>query len=691
MEKDDNQLLTAALRYAGLGYAVFPCVPGGKTPLTARGYQDATTDVAQIEAWWQQHPHANIGLATGGMVVLDIDDTSCPWLTTSADREFSLLSGAIAETPRGGRHYVFRLPPGKAYRCSAGRLAEHVDVRSEGGYVVVAPSVNGNGRGYRWVESHELERGPACLPEPPAWLIEELDQLDTAPAVQAPGGDGEAIPEGRRNATLARFAGVMRRSGMSVDEIAGSLGVINQRRCQPPLPDREVSAIARSIGRYEPNAVTQAIIFDHYSEVVAPPAASSTVTADPGPIPSELLRVPGFIGEVMDYCLESAPYPNQAMAFCGALVLQAFLAARKVCDPGDNRTNIYVLGLAHSASGKDWPRKVNVRILTEIGLADCLGDRFASGEGIQDAMLVTPAMLFQTDEIDGMVQSINKSREGRHENIMGTLLTFYSAASSVFPCRRKAGQEQVSVINQPCLVLLGSAIPNHFYGALSERMLTNGFFARHLVIESGPRGRGREPRIIPLPRRIIEIARWWKDFLPSQGNLAGQNPTPVVIPQNEEAQRLLIEAREEAEREYTLAEQRQDAVGTTVWGRVSEHIRKLALIYALSENHLNPVIGGTAVRWATAIVMHQTRRMLHMARAHVAEGEFDAECLKLMEKLREAPRHELPHSVLLKRMKRDAKAFGELVDTLLQRGDIEVVTTTRPGTPHRVYRLRGET
>jgi hypothetical protein len=270
---------------------------------------------------------------------------------------------------------------------------------------------------------------------------------------------------------------------------------------------------------------------------------------------------------------------------------------------------------------------------------------------------------------------------------MGTLLTFYSAASSVFPCRRKAGQEQVSVINQPCLVLLGSAIPNHFYGALSERMLTNGFFARHLVIESGPRGPGREPRIIPLPRRIIQTARWWKDFSPSQGNLAEQNPTPVVIPQTEEAQQLLIEAREEAEREYALAEQRQDAVGTTVWGRVSEHIRKLSLIYALSENHLNPVIGGDAVRWATAIVMHQTRRMLFMAAGNVAENPFHAECLKFLRLLREAPDNQLARNKLMRAMHCKLTDFEQIVGTLLMQGDIvpvEIPTRTKSAQGYRL-------
>lgn len=48
-----STLLDNAIRYAELGYPVFPCLPGGKTPLTPHGFQDATTESAQIDAWWK--------------------------------------------------------------------------------------------------------------------------------------------------------------------------------------------------------------------------------------------------------------------------------------------------------------------------------------------------------------------------------------------------------------------------------------------------------------------------------------------------------------------------------------------------------------------------------------------------------------------------------------------------------------
>lgn len=421
---------------------------------------------------------------------------------------------------------------------------------------------------------------------------------------------------------------------------------------------------------------------------VPEPDEPRNVIADPGPIPPELFRVPGFVGEVMDHCLATAPYPNPALAFAGAAALQAFLAGRRVRDQADNRTNLYLLSLAHSASGKDWPRKLNTQIVHQIGLSDCLGDRFASGEGLQDALFVTPAMLFQTDEIDGMLQSINKSKDARHESIMGTLLTMHSASNSVFPRRRKAGQDTPGVIDQPCLVVYGTAIPAHYYESLSERMLTNGFVARMVVVESGPRGPGQEPSLREISARILDTARWWAEFRPGTGNLESWHPMPQVVPYNDDALRMLTESRQACEVEYSKAEARGDAVGTTVWGRVNEHTRKLALIYAVSEDHRAPCIRVAAVEWATRFAMQQARRMLFMAQSRVADNPFHAECLRFAQKLREAPNRELRHSVALKRMKMDSQTFQKLVQTLVEQGDVDVVPIKTPGRTAFLYRLR---
>ena len=85
--------------------------------------------------------------------------------------------------------------------------------------------------------------------------------------------------------------------------------------------------------------------------------------------------------------------------------------------------------------------------------------------------------------------------------IMNTLLSLYSSANSVFAMRPKAGKPDPGAIDQPNLVLFGTAIPKHYYEALSERMLTNGFFARQSSSKPAGARRARSRALSTFHRR----------------------------------------------------------------------------------------------------------------------------------------------------------------------------------------------
>jgi len=698
-----NPLHTAALRYAELGHPVFPCVPGGSNPLTAHGFHDATVDADQIDRWWTAHPQANIGLPTAGLIVLDIDGATNPW--PGADRALDLAAAPMAATPRGGSHRVFRQPAGKAWRCTQSALAPQVDTRAAGGYIVAPPSRRSDGE-YRWVPGLELDVPPDRLPEPPPWLVAQLDRLaanaprscqatgsPTIAHVAAGADEANKIPSGQRNATLARLGGAMRRVGMSQPEIAAALVRANADRCVPPLAPREVDRIAASIARYEPDQIAVALAENHWDQMYVDRVDEDVGGEDdPGPIPPHLLRVPGFIDAVIDYTLNTAPYPEPVLAFCGALALQALLSGRKVRDPADNRTNLYVLGLANSGAGKDYPRKVNQKILLEAGLSDGLGDTFASGEGIEDRIFTHPAVLFQTDEIDGLMSKINLGKDARHEGIMNVLLKMYTSANSLYPMRVKAGKEH-GVIDQPCLCIFGTAIPKHYYEALSLKMLTNGFFARMLILETGKRGVGQDAHVRPLPPGVVATAKWWAEFSPGEkhGNLADWHPVPAVIDHSLEAADVLRAFRDHADREYGAAEDRNDPVGMAIWARANEKARRLALVYACSRDHLHLEITRDAARWACEFVDHQTRRMLFMAGESVSENEFDGRCKKLVATLRSwRAKHGdewMPFWKINRKHPWSEREHEEVRTTLLNQRLIEYDERRTGGTPQRLYRL----
>jgi len=167
--------LQAAQRYAAVHE--WPVFPSGhnKAPLTPNGHHDATTDREQIRRWWAKFPHAFIGVPTGaasGFFVIDIDmkngkDGEAALRELAAGRPLPKTVEDVTRT--GGRHILFRMPPGADVRNSEGKLGVGLDVRGTGGYIVVPPSGLDSYR-YRW--------SPGCSPdetelaEAPGWLLE---------------------------------------------------------------------------------------------------------------------------------------------------------------------------------------------------------------------------------------------------------------------------------------------------------------------------------------------------------------------------------------------------------------------------------------------------------------------------------------------------------------------------------------
>ena len=236
------KLIEAAVAYAGRGLPVFPC--NGKVPLTEHGFQDASTDPKSVLTWWTRWPTANVGMPTGeasGVVVLDVDvqHGGTGTLAELERRHGKLPPTAEVLTPSGGRHYWFSHRPLKS---TAGVLGEGLDTRGEGGYVVLPPSVGENGRPYMFLQ----KRDRAELPE---WIVRLVNdkRRNGSPPVEG------VIPEGRRRQELLSLAGSMRRRGMSAQEILAALVAVNEKRCRPPLQNRELEALANDVEkRYDP-------------------------------------------------------------------------------------------------------------------------------------------------------------------------------------------------------------------------------------------------------------------------------------------------------------------------------------------------------------------------------------------------------------------------------------------------------
>lgn len=254
MIENEIKTIDYALFYASKGWRVFPVEERSKKPLLTGWPDKATIDKDQIKRWFSNGHNYNIGIATGeksGIFALDIDpDHGGNESLLDLIRENGALPQTVESlTGGGGHHIIFKCPDFKIQN-STGKLGPGLDIRAEGGSIVVPPSIHDKtGKQYEW----EISSKPSQVPvsDAPNWLLKLLTEKPDE-TILNDSDNLMMIVSGQRNSTLASKAGAMRRKGFQSDEIYAALVLHNQKFCSPPLQDDELKIIANSVSRYTP-------------------------------------------------------------------------------------------------------------------------------------------------------------------------------------------------------------------------------------------------------------------------------------------------------------------------------------------------------------------------------------------------------------------------------------------------------
>jgi putative DNA primase/helicase len=181
----NHENLKFALEYAERGWPVFP-MRKDKRPFNQHGRSEATLDQVLIEDWFRRWPDAIPAIATGeecGVVALDIDvSETVNGRDTLEEMGISFWPHTpTAITPRGGWHLLFK-HPGFRVKTIAGRLGPGLDIRGDGGSVILPP-----GPGRAWDQTLHFRDTP--LADFPQWaIIKEEARAETRerPATSGP-------------------------------------------------------------------------------------------------------------------------------------------------------------------------------------------------------------------------------------------------------------------------------------------------------------------------------------------------------------------------------------------------------------------------------------------------------------------------------------------------------------------------
>lgn len=591
-------MLDAALHYAERGYAVFPCSPGSKMPFKgSNGSKDATTDEAQIRAWWTASPMANVAIATGrasGIYVVDIDAESDPIMAR-------LPQTWIARTRGGGWHYVYRLPDGvtlpnsaketkdPAERSADARnLGENIDTRGEGGYILVFPSVVG-GKGYAWENDVE----PVDLP---GWIVERLKPREVVRsmtrqtfALASTSWAQKALDEECRRMEATGKGGrndQLNRSAFSLGQIVAaghlSAAVVEGRLLESAgrvgLSEREALAtIASGMkgGSQHPRSPTErtsttAVIragewtgMDLTMDVLEPePPRKPREDGDAKrwDLLNDVRRLGGLCDSFSAWVLRGADHPQPGLTLASLLALGSVLSARRLVYRRA-QASLYVVSLASSGEGKNRPQACLARVLDELWSPLRGPQSFSSAVAFVDVVKTATINGHGTclvlDEYGMQLQSMIGARAAQHRQDLKHYLTELSTKGAdkwtpAVSLTRGGGRLDLWA---PSVTLMASTTPESLHSVLTSTEVADGFVGRHLWMRAQdvlPEWQPTETRGddgLPLEVRvgveaIKERSRDWHMALPVHTEGDGIDPVrlyqPVEVRDTPEAARALV-------------------------------------------------------------------------------------------------------------------------------------------------------
>jgi putative DNA primase/helicase len=221
---------------------------GKKLPHDPKNPQGRAIDSTDETLWVDYDSAAKVVAAGGvdglgfvlgdGWAGVDLDDVRDPstnLLTSEAQAIVNHLDSYTEASPSGTGVKIF-------VKASLGKNHKRVGLE-----------IYGYSR-YFTVTGQHLEGTPA-EPQPRTDQIAALIAKEF-PAAAEPARTARAViavADGGRNNGLASFGGALRRQGLSQDEILAAM-LERNKQYQPPLDEREVQTIAKSISRYTPVA-----------------------------------------------------------------------------------------------------------------------------------------------------------------------------------------------------------------------------------------------------------------------------------------------------------------------------------------------------------------------------------------------------------------------------------------------------
>jgi hypothetical protein len=231
----------AGIEYLKKNISVIPVSREKKPLIQWAEFQKRRATETEFRQWLRDFPDMQIAAVTGkisGLLVVDIDqvDMDISWLPETA----TIRSGS------GGTHLYYAYTPGFSNKA---RIKENIDIRGDGGYIILPPSFNLKGQ-YKTIKAMN------CAPFP-VHLFTKSEQ--GAVNYQTIKTEYTGYGQGQRNDEMTRYIGhlLAKIHPSEWETIAWQIAVEANAKNTPPLSEYELKSIFQSISNKEKHNTTE--------------------------------------------------------------------------------------------------------------------------------------------------------------------------------------------------------------------------------------------------------------------------------------------------------------------------------------------------------------------------------------------------------------------------------------------------
>ena len=664
------------------------------------------------------------GAISGNVEIIDFDtqavdfDDWCQRVAElDADAAQTLFSCVLETTQSGGKHLAYRCEKPVdgnlklTTRTVDGAAKTTIETRGEGGIVIVAPTA-----GYTVVRG-DWAALPVVSAATRKTFLDAARALSDAPkeppktpnvAPRAIVDNGDSIADWMRTQGIIprllsangwRYVETRgdnehwRRPGKD-DGVSGTLNLeklcfyVFSSNAAPLEPNRAYSALQlaatfafdgdeKAAARHYADERDSTTAVSSLPDIIVEPTKHKTSKPKERPaFPESLLNVGGLLGDLMSYTESQEYKPQPTLRFAGALALLSYLTARKISAYGKTRTNLHVVGLADSGSGKDAARSVNARILAACG-APAYPERYKSASAFWKTIQLHGAVFSQIDEFGLFLQAVNNDTTHLKALTEAMLRAFSLSCYDkvVIDVGATNLKDESEPMAYPAFTFYGTSTFTDFVESMTEKQLTNGFSARCTFFagDADPPCNYREYEgyiAPPPPESLVNRCREWLSF---RASFAIEIPDAFDVPIDADANRALREIQEKAEKAQVGASEAE----RTFFARIAEKAKKYALLFAASKygaDEKNLRIDLESARNAAALCDYEASFFRHLLENEIATSKAESHVLKAKKWLKDLENKQFTKSEFTRKFQRlSSTERRDLVQTLQDLGIVERV------------------